>query len=90
LKLEVAPSDRAQKQEILAKWQKLKTTAKSSTDIESWLREWHSTYDEGVILKIPDIIDDSRPHYNFLQAVFPIAPTFADMMEKELLLDAIP
>jgi len=39
LKLEVALSDRAQKGEILEKWKKLKTIAKSSIDIESWLKD---------------------------------------------------
>ncbi|KAE8442963.1 hypothetical protein EG329_002501 [Mollisiaceae sp. DMI_Dod_QoI] len=90
LKAEIAPTDHARKQEILKTWNKLKTTAKSSTDLESWLRDWHVTYDDGVSLAIPDMIDGVRPHHDFLTAIWSIAPSFADVKETELLDDEAP
>ncbi|KUJ22453.1 uncharacterized protein LY89DRAFT_299450 [Mollisia scopiformis] len=90
LKMECAPTDYSRKKTILGKWGKLKSTAKSSTDLEHWLREWHTIYDEGIELKVPELVDTDRACHDFLTAIYPIAPSFSDSKELEMLDDKQP
>ena len=56
LKNRFAPMDEAREQELIQTWKKLQE-APDGQDVENWLQKWETTYDNGLLLKIPDVQD---------------------------------
>jgi hypothetical protein len=75
LKQRVAPSDKARELELIAQYQKLKQTPKNQ-NIESWLRQWETTYNNCIEANLSDVVG-TRPIYDFVNAVQEFAPDFA-------------
>src|SRR5271163_702433 len=75
LKERVAPTTYAREQEVIRRYEQVRTQAKS-TRTEEWLGEWESALRDAIELKLPDV-QDTRPTRHFLLAVEKIAPLFA-------------
>ena len=75
LKDRVAPTTYAREQEVIKRYEKVQTEAKS-TRTEEWLAEWESALRDALELEIPDV-QDIRPTRDFLHAVEKIAPLFS-------------
>lgn len=75
LKERVAPTTYAREQEVIRRYEHVRTEAKS-TRTEEWLAEWESALRDAIELKLPDV-QDTRPTRHFLLAVEKIAPLFA-------------
>ena len=75
LKDRVAPTTYSREQEVIKRYEKVQTEAKS-TRTEEWLAEWESALRDALELKIPDV-QDIRPTRDFLRAVEKIAPLFS-------------
>ena len=56
LKNRFAPTDEAREQELIQTWKKLQKGPKGQ-DVENWLQKWETTYDDGLLLRIPDVQD---------------------------------
>ena len=93
LKMRLAPTDRARKMALRAKYNKLKIVRKTQ-DIQKWMQEWVRVVTEGKTLNIAEI-QDSRPLHDFLTAVEQIDASFAHsrqaiIEEKELAGEPLP
>jgi hypothetical protein len=75
LKDRVAPTTYAREQEVVKRYEKVQTEAKS-TRTEEWLAEWESALRDALELGIPDV-QDIRPTRDFLRAVEKVAPLFS-------------
>jgi hypothetical protein len=74
LKEHVAPSNYAREQEVLARYESVRKSAKA-TQTDEWLRQWESTLSDLKERKLPEA-EGIRPTRAFLQAVEPIQPLF--------------
>jgi len=70
----VAPSTYAREQEVLARYDSVRISAKS-TQTDEWLRQWESTLSDLKERKLPEA-EGIRPTRAFLQAVESIQPSF--------------
>jgi len=75
LKERVAPTTYAREQEVIRRYERVRTQAKTIRT-EEWLAEWESALRDALELRIPDV-QDTRPTRHFIQAVEKIAPLFA-------------
>jgi hypothetical protein len=75
LKDHVAPSNYAREQEVLARYESVRRSAKA-TKTEEWLRQWESVLSDLKERKLPDV-EGIRPTRAFLHAVEKIQPLFA-------------
>src|SRR5450759_3959610 len=75
LKDHVAPSNYAREQEVLARYESVRKSAKA-TKTEEWLRQWESALSELKERKLPEA-EGIRSTRAFLQAVEKIQPLFA-------------
>jgi len=71
----VAPSTYAREQDVLARYESVRRSAKA-TKTDEWLRQWESTLRDLKERKLPEA-DGIRPTRAFLQAVEKIQPAFA-------------
>lgn len=71
----VAPSTYAREQEVLARYNSVRKSAKA-TQTDEWLRQWESTLSDLKERKLPEA-EGIRPTRAFLQAVESIQPLFA-------------
>ena len=53
-------------------------------NVDKWLNSWRNAYKLAKQLELPDV-QGYRPHYDFVQAIKPIAPTFAGALEANLI-----
>jgi hypothetical protein len=83
LKNRFAPSDSAREQELVLEWKKLQNQPQNQ-DVNIWLHQWETLYDECKAEGIPDV-QDNRPIHAFLDAISTIAPSFADTWDIKLL-----
>jgi hypothetical protein len=74
LKEHVAPSNYAREQEVLARYDSVRKSAKA-TQTDEWLRQWESTLSDLKERKLPEA-EGIRPTRAFLQAVESIQPLF--------------
>lgn len=70
----VAPSTYAREQEVLARYDSVRKSAKA-TQTDEWLRQWESTLSDLKERKLPEA-EGIRPTRTFLQAVESIQPSF--------------
>jgi len=70
----VAPSTYAREQEVLARYDSVRKSAKA-TQTDEWLRQWESTLSDLKERKLPEA-EGIRPTRAFLQAVESIQPSF--------------
>lgn len=75
LKEHVAPSNYAREQEVLARYESVRKSAKATQTTE-WLRQWESTLSDLKERKLPEA-EGIRPTRAFLQAVELIQPLFS-------------
>jgi hypothetical protein len=75
LKNQFAPTDEIREQQLILVW-KTYQKIKSGTEIDTWLRDWESTYDKCVIHKLAEV-QGQRASYDFLDAISKIAPDFS-------------
>ena len=73
---QVAPSTYAREQDVLARYESVRRSAKT-TKTDEWLRQWESTLRDIKERKLPEA-DGIRPTRAFLQAVEKIQPAFAN------------
>ena len=77
-----APTDRARKQELVSEWRKLQEAPMG--DHSDWLQQWEIVYDnckaEGLLE-----VQGERPIEDFINAIHPIAPAFANAWEINLI-----
>src|SRR5271170_2247974 len=71
----VAPSNYAREQEVLARYESVRRSAKA-TKTDEWLRQWESALADLKERKLPEA-DGIRPTRAFLQAVEKIQPLFS-------------
>jgi hypothetical protein len=83
LKNGFAPSDTAREQGLILEWKKLQTPPKSQ-EINNWLHQWETLYDECKTEGLPDV-QGNRPIYSFLDAISTVTPSFADIWDVKLL-----
>jgi len=74
LKEHVAPSNYAREQEVLARYESVRRSAKVTQTTE-WLQQWESTLSDLKERNLPEA-EGIRPTRAFLQAVEPIQPLF--------------
>jgi ribosomal protein L10 len=74
LKEHVAPSNYAREQEVLARYDSVRKSAKA-TQTDEWLQQWESVLSDLKERKLPEA-EGIRPTRAFLQAVEPIQPLF--------------
>ena len=79
LKNRLAPTDQARKIEVRRAYHSLKTTGKR-TEVETWLRNWETTYTEAKSLKLPEV-QGELPHFDFIQAIQSIDSTYASTLD---------
>lgn len=79
LKRRLAPTNHAQKLEIIDKYQRLKMFTKNQ-DIEKWLRAWETTYEEAKKLNLPEV-SEVRSQFDFTRAIQAIDSTYASTQE---------
>src|SRR6266516_1037839 len=72
----VAPSTYAREQDVLARYESIRRSAKA-TQTEEWLRQWESALRDLQERKLPEA-DGIRPTRAFLQAIEKIQPAFAN------------
>ena len=70
-----APSTYAREQEVLARYDTVRKSAKA-TQLDEWLRQWESTLSDLKERKLPEA-EEIRPTRAFLQAIESIQPLFA-------------
>ena len=70
-----APSTYAREQEVLARYDTVRKSAKA-TQLDEWLRQWESTLLDLKERKLPEA-EEIRPTRAFLQAIESIQPLFA-------------
>ena len=75
LKERVAPSTYAREQEVLRRYEQVRTQAKA-TRTDEWIAEWESALRDAIELKLPDV-QDTRPTRHVIQAVEKLAPLFS-------------
>jgi hypothetical protein len=75
LKEHVAPSNYAREQEVLARYESVRKSAKA-TKTDEWLRQWESALSDIKERKLPEA-EGIRPTRAFLQAVEQIQPLFS-------------
>jgi hypothetical protein len=79
LKKRLAPTDYARKLDLARKYNNLKTYSKEN-DLETWLKDWETTYIDGKKLKIPEVADE-RSLFDFTHAVSAIDSGYASTQE---------
>lgn len=79
LKKRLAPTDYAQKLDVVQKYNKLKTYSKEE-DVEKWLEDWETIYTNGKKLNIPEVADE-RPLFDFTHAVSVIDSGYSSTQE---------
>src|ERR1700709_881527 len=82
LKQRLAPTDRARKIDVIRQYTKLKTWNKRQ-DVETWLKEWETTYTTAKKLKLAEVFDE-RPLYDFIFAISSMDSAFAGIQENQL------
>ena len=75
LKKRLAPTDFARKQDIVRKYNKMKTYSKRE-DIETWLKDWEIIYTDAQKLNLPEVADD-RSLFDFTHAISSIDAGYA-------------
>ncbi len=83
LKHALAPTTSGHKRDALVQYTALKTYNKRQ-NVDKWLNSWRNAYKLAEQLELPDV-QGYRPHYDFIQAIRPIAPTFAGALEANLI-----
>jgi hypothetical protein len=79
LKKRLAPTDYAQKLDVVQKYNKLKTYSKEE-DVEKWLKDWETIYTDGKKLNIPEVADE-RSLFDFTHAVSVVDSGYSSTQE---------
>jgi len=53
-------------------------------NVDKWLNSWRNAYKLAEQLELLDV-QGYRPHYDFIQAIKPITPTFTGVLEANLI-----
>jgi hypothetical protein len=87
LKDHVAPTSYAREQEVLARYESIRRSAKA-TKTEEWLRQWESVLSDLKERKLPEA-EGIRPTRAFLQAVEKIQPLFSQTWSNTIESEAV-
>jgi len=79
LKKRLRPTDYARKLDVVRKYNKLKTYSKRD-NVEKWLKDWETTFEEGKNLKIPEVADE-RSLFDFTHAISAIDSGYSTTQE---------
>ena len=83
LKHALAPTTSGHKRDALVQYAALKTYNKRQ-NIDKWLNSQRNTYKLAKQLELLDV-QGYQPHYDFIQVINPITPTFAGALEANLI-----
>ena len=78
LKIKLAPTNEAQKRELIRRYYSIRRLPQSIS-IDAWISKWESIYSEAIQLEIGEVRDPLRPLYDFIEAILTISPYFTEI-----------
>jgi hypothetical protein len=76
LKERFAPNDKARERDVLGDWIQATKKPGRGTEINKWLQDLETAYNEAVKLKLPEVLG-LHPHYTFTEATAELEPNFS-------------
>ena len=83
LKTKLAPTNEARKRDLIRRYHAMRRPPQSIS-IDAWISKWESIYIEAIQLEIGEVLDLSRPLFDFIEAVSTISPYFTEIWHDKL------